>query len=519
MNMYRSLLKISVMLLLVGNFISFGMIVRYKNQEDKKQLQASVKQEPIYPMTVDEVLKLVEEDKKLKSKMTVVPKVSKSLKDSDEEYLRDLFGCVKVREGLDSEQRPLFENLMVAIAKKDYNDLSRSLLGLKQSLQFSTVPPNIRSFLSYQMYFRSTKDRNSFELVSQVDPFTTHDLVLEMGLGRSFTLLDNMTEDFFFDQENIKIYKKNGGMTIEEVGRRNLEILYKNQDPQFVLNFLRSHYVPVIVVDMSPVFIEEDRIIDLLIVSPYKKFFYANPEVQFIGNEKEIEELGNRRFDSAHNEFFQKRLKLNPKMRLKLRVIPEFSIYNFKSPLMNATLFGDDEDVSKELENSSEHRDVCMSISEHIDVSISIMASISSPHKKNNALECLLLKLNLLRQQEGIARDEVVALSYELLSCAANNKEAFELISQIDPCKCNTLKWKFQHEPETQTRTNLDRMIKDKNFDQDNMRVYRDNGGMTTEELHKMDSIGDILKKLPRRDITLTDDEEIHVRRFANLSF
>ena len=68
------------MLLLVGNSISFGMIVRYKNQEDKKQLQASVKQEPIYPMTVDEVLKLVEEDKKLKSKMTVVPKVSKSLK-------------------------------------------------------------------------------------------------------------------------------------------------------------------------------------------------------------------------------------------------------------------------------------------------------------------------------------------------------------------------------------------------------------------------------------------------------
>jgi hypothetical protein len=495
--MHRFVLKISVMLLLVSSPISFGMII---NQDNKKQLQeTSVRQEPIYPMTVDEVLKLVEEDKKLKSNVTIVPKVSLALKTSDRKYLKHLFARVEENQYLDSKQRPLFKDVMVAIVKKDYNGLSQSLLGLKQSLQ-TIASPNVRFALSYEMCSRAAKDQNSFELVAQVDPFATNDLVLEIRReGRHVTLLDKLIADPSFPQKNIKIYKDNGGITTEEHGRHNLEILYKNQDPQFVLNFLRSHYVPVILIAMSPIFIEKGKKNELCIVSPYKKAFYANPDVQFIGNEKEIEELEKQKFDSAQRAFSNKRRKQNP-------VDANFKANFFKSPLMNAALFGNDEDVSKELENGPKH----------IDIVRSIIASIGSPNKKNNALECLLLRLKLLRQQGDVSMD---AFSYLLLSLAANNKEAFELISHIDPYKCNMLRWKYSDESEGQLRTNLDRMMKDKNFSSENIRVFREHYGMTSEDLHEMNIIDDILKKLPQRNIALTADEEIHLRRFENLSF
>jgi hypothetical protein len=496
--MYQSILKISVMLLLVGNSISFGMIIT--NQDNKKQLQkTSVGQEPIYPMTIDEVLKLVEEDKKLKLNMIIVPKVSLALNNSDKEYLRGLFASVEVMQDIDSKQRPLFKNVMIAMAKKDYDNLSQSLLDLKQSMQ-AIASPKLRLSLSYEMYSRATRDRNSFELVTKADPFAANNLLVEnRAAGRHLTLLDKMIEDPTFHHKNIKIYKDNGGITAEEHGRLNLETLYKNQDPQFVLNFLRSHYVPVILIAMTPVFIEEDKTIEFLIVSPYRKNFYTNPDMQFINNEKEIEELGKKRLDSARRAFFDKRLKQNP-------VEAKFKGTGFKDPLMNAALFGNDEDVAKELENDPKH----------LDIVRSIIASIGSPNKKNNALECLLLQLKLLRQQGNVSMD---AFSYLFLSLSTNNKEAFELISHIDPYKCNMVKWRYSNESEGQSRTNLDRMIKDKNFSSENIRVFREHYGMTTEELHNVSSIGDILKELPQRNIELTPDEEIHMRRLSKLSF
>jgi hypothetical protein len=176
---------------------------------------------------------------------------------------------------------------------------------------------------------------------------------------------------------------------------------------------------------------------------------------------------------------------------------------------MQATLFGNDEDVAKELANDTDHLDICRSI----------MASVCSSNKKNNACECLLLQLKLLRQQGHISLGERLILSYRLLSVAANNKEAFELISNIDPYKCNMLRWRYPHESEVQACTSLDRMIKDKNFSLENIRVFRENYGMTTEELHKMNTIDDILNQLPQRNIALTADEEVHMRRLNNLSF
>jgi hypothetical protein len=121
-------------------------------------------------------------------------------------------------------------------------------------------------------------------LVAQTDPFTANNLVVEIRLeDRHVTLLDKLIADpnfHYFYQKKIKIYKDNGGITTEEHGRHNLEVLYKNQDnPQFVSEFLLSHYVPVILIPMSPVFIEKGKTIEYCIVSPYQKSFYANPDM------------------------------------------------------------------------------------------------------------------------------------------------------------------------------------------------------------------------------------------------
>lgn len=512
-NMYQSIVKTSVMLLLIGNSISFGMIIRYKNEEDKKRLPGSVKRvlnrkyPTAYPMTVDEVLRMVEEeDKKLKPNVTTVPKVLPPLKDSDKTCLKDLFDSVEVSKGLDFKQRPLFKKFMLAIAQKDYNNLSDSLLKLKQSL-FTLVSLNTRFSLSYKMYSWAAKDRHCFELVAKSDPFTADALLTNHTDGRRITLLDLMIEDQRFNQRNIETYKQNGGLTAEEIGKNNLRALYKSQDPEFVLQCLVSDaYLPVLFVDNSPIFIENNQKFEFYVVNPYEKSFYTNSDMQWINNKRQIVEIGTEQLEKHLTFALRKKVQQSKKTG---PIISYYWVSNITSPLFYAVLFGDDNDVLAQLNNSLDYAGVYMAA----------RVAISSPSKHNNALELVLQKLQSLAQ-EGNCAD-----SYNLLLLAAKNKNAFELVSKMNCYHMNWEKWRFSSESETDNKTNLDRMIRDnKNFDMEHIKIFRSYGGMTSKEVDQYNELDKTFKNLSNRqtaiDVGLSYDEQVLLKnRFNSLSF
>jgi hypothetical protein len=331
---------------------------------------------------------------------------------------------------------------------------------------------------------------------------------------------------------------------IEEQGKRNIARLYKNQDPEFVSKFLLSHYVPVMLIETTPACTGKD--FEYYSVDPYKKAFYSDPDKQFVGKEREIAELGAQRL-------IEEQLILEQKVYDQQKKPNQFYHKGcLNVPLIIATLFGDDNDV---LEKLNDIKDQAKKHDDNTNIAVAgalvhdaIIASMSYSHIQNNGLELLVDELKALRQKiekrsnKSFIEKSIVEIesfwnirnnpefigprsSYLLLSLAAKNRDAFELLSYKDPYKTNMVLWIDDESrakrlygqidsvpysrvicvdnPGDKSRTNLDRMLEDKNFDQDNIGVFFDNGGMTTHEIGGMIVVDDILKNLwwPRPEI------------------
>ena len=240
------------------------------------------------------------------------------------------------------------------------------------------------------------------------------------------------------------------------------------------------------------------------LIDPYERSFYSNPNKQFIGKEKEIEERGLERFKEALLE----------------KGLSELPIEDcINRPLVKATLFGNDEDIVEAWVNIISGNDTGVNDIKCVEryLYASIVASICYCSKQNNGLEFLLARMKDVRETIkafneigfGFALGSNVEnrgpLSYCLLSLAAQNREAFELLSHEDPFNTNQAPWKFFSDK--QYLTNLERMFDNRNFDQENIRVYMDNGGMTSKEIEFGDIVERVLENLSTRNIQMTLDE------------
>ncbi len=323
------------------------------------------------------------------------------------------------------------------------------------------------------------------------------------------------------------IYEKEKEMVkalpLEEQGLYNLEKLYKNRhNPKFVQKFLSNegNYVPVVLVH-NAVNVNPEKGIELGFfgVNPYHESFYHpyhppffNPYGTsfFSDSHEKISTIGKERFRKA---FKQKRINC---------IYKNPSVYeityddNKNYPLVMASLFGNDEDIQKELKSNPSRQ-----ATHH-----AALAFINYPNKNNNALELLLPKI----KQEGkqlfgdsiqFDKEARVILSYALLGASADNKEIFEFIAQKDPYNANRIKaydplCYFDHKK----RTTLDLMIShEKYFGEENIQTFIDNGGCTAKTLKKMKYIGNIIEHLPNRRYSMTPEERMASDHFDRLTY
>ena len=228
-------------------------------------------------------------------------------------------------------------------------------------------------------------------------------------------------------------------LSLEEQGQYNLEKLYRNRHKlEFVQKFLsdKDNYVPVMLVH-NVVNVNPEKVIELdfFIVDSYHASFYdPYRESFFSGSNEKIRKIGGERFRKALKKKRINCINKNP------------SVYkitcssNGNHPLVTASLFGNDEDVQKELRsNSSDPRSNPNGEAMHS----AVLASINYPNKKNNALELLLAKIKQTPLDVDIAIDEKdarIALSYQLLGASADNKKVFKLIARKDPYNANMIK-------------------------------------------------------------------------------
>jgi hypothetical protein len=317
-------------------------------------------------------------------------------------------------------------------------------------------------------------------------------------------------------------------LPLEEQGQHNLEKLYKNRHkPEFVQKFLsdEDNYVPVVLVrNMFHVNLQKGIKLQFFGVNPYHESFYY-PYHGLISSEyhEKISKIGEER---SRKSLKQKRINCIHKNPSVYKVIHD---YNRNYSLVMASLFGNDEDIQKELKSNP--NDEIMHYA--------VLASINYPNKKNNALGLLLPKIKQKGKQELLANDikndkeARVILSYKLLGASIDNKEIFELIAQKDPYNANMIEidnpFSIQiYDPvsgdvymdDYKKYTTLDLMIKDKKyFGEENVQTFVDNGGYTAKTLERMKYIGNIIEHLPNRRYSMTPRERMESDHFDRLTY
>ncbi|HLW72774.1 MAG TPA: hypothetical protein VKR54_01880 [Candidatus Babeliales bacterium] len=270
-------------------------------------------------------------------------------------------------------------------------------------------------------------------------------------------LIDYLDNPIVFGQTD----KENHGL-VKQQGWRNIRLAYQNKDP----NFFLSHYVPVLYVDRS----RSRNRLNGLFISPYRILFDAQLDQQ--GYRKKIVELEKKRVDYAIEE--QER-------RLSCTYLSYAGWIFIHDCLVRVTLFGSDEDISKELSRK---------IYGNYHIAPAIQACIKYPNKTNNAL-ALLSSAITVEHFDDIWKGESF---YELLLLAdkLKNKDAFAFLAFNDPYKEKNLIWGqlvddewLLFDGDRITGTNLDHMLREGNFDQENIKIYIKHGGKTMQEIRE----------------------------------
>ena len=302
----------------------------------------------------------------------------------------------------------------------------------------------------------------------EVDNFMNSRLLTTLFLfyGTSFGMIIPYKET----KEILKTY----ALSKEEQDFCALEAIYKNQnDPQFVVDFLKNHKPAVVLLSLP-----RDNNNRYCALNPYDTLFYKEPDKQFLDKDPEIIERGNRYLKRA---LIQKRLK--EKVNIE--------DYATADPLVNTFIFGDRKEVSKLLkEIDNEDSDGNNSLW-YLLLDDMIVACGDCPRPKNDTIELLLSKIQqkVNAGQWDIENVPVVLNSRDLLYSTAQNKELFSLYDYLT--------------------TNLEWMMKEKNhFDQEHIDIFlRDGSGMTVAEVQYMEQVERILNN------HLTD-QEAHERIF-----
>lgn len=267
----------------------------------------------------------------------------------------------------------------------------------------------------------------------------------------------------FIDKER----KELEALPPEEQTRHNLETietLYTNQNnPSFVLKKLRTSYVPIVLLDAHAPRDDNNKK-DYFVINPYTSSFYSNfcCGSYVVANTFKLHE---------------QRLNEVEKTLEKQNVIVG-NLFSC-SGLKNSALFGTDQNIIQEINNDRE------------DPFLSIVVAIHYPNEKNNALEllCLEIKKEAKYIESG---QELWYSAYSLLRTSATNKAAFKVIACKDPYNINRALWKNGDYKTTM----LEYMLTDKKFDEENIRIFIEDGfGMTTQEVEMMHHVGRILNK------------------------
>src|SRR5579863_714709 len=268
-------------------------------------------------------------------------------------------------------------------------------------------------------------------------------------------LIDCLDNPIVFGQTD-----KENHELVKHQGWRNICLAYEKKDP----NFFLSHYVPVLYVDRS----RSRDTLDGFFLSPYKILSDAQLKQQGYG--QKIFELELKRVNYVVEEL-ERRLSCSYFSRREWLFINDC--------LVRVTLFGSDEDISKEL---------IWKIYGNYHITQAVQACIKYPNKTNNALALLLSAINT---EADFERGKFF---YKLLFLAdkLKNRQAFTFLSINDPYNEKNLIWwqlsKYAMRCFVDGRiagTNLDHMLREGNFDQENIETYIKYGGKTMQEIRE----------------------------------
>jgi hypothetical protein len=281
-------------------------------------------------------------------------------------------------------------------------------------------------------------------------------------------VINHLDNPITFGQTN-----KQNHTLVKELGMHNVCLAYKKKDP----NFFLSHYVPVLFLDTSPL----RRELYGIFISPYHIISKSESAQQLI--DKKIVELGNKRLEQAYEQ--QKNYGGN-----------SFGVFGFSkhsclidSLIFLAVLFENNENMfQRKSWFKIGNNDITVQLRGNTNITRAIRACIQ--YRKNNALELLLSAIDTECHGDNIRKGESF---YELLLLAdkTKNKEAFAFLAAKDPYNERNLIWKHLINENTSlcdpnpliSGTNLDHMIREGNFDQENIEIYIKHGGKTVQEL------------------------------------
>ncbi|HLW72775.1 MAG TPA: hypothetical protein VKR54_01885 [Candidatus Babeliales bacterium] len=305
-------------------------------------------------------------------------------------------------------------------------------------------------------------------------------------------LIDYLDNPIVFGQTD----KENHGL-VKHQGLRNICLAYEKKDP----NFFLSHYVPVLCIDRSR---SRDRWKGFFI-SPYKILFDAGLDRQ--GDGKKIVELEKKRVDYTIEKWVEEQGLSSSHLDYTGWILED-------DHLVRVALFGSDEDISKELNRKISTggpmpmflKPTFLKLHGNRSIIQAIQACIKYPNKTNNALSLLLSTINteayfdtLLSAIDTEAHWDDIRKGesfYELLLLAdkLKNKEAFALLVSNDPYNVKNLIWEKLSEfamrrcygdGEKIAGTNLDHMLREGNFDQENIATYIKHGGKTMKKIRE----------------------------------
>jgi len=264
----------------------------------------------------------------------------------------------------------------------------------------------------------------------------------------------------------------------EKQGWRNLKQVYENADNlEFVKNFLlnEENHVPIIFINQSPIITQEHM--RAIVINPYT---LLSSEDSLPFQERRTKSY-NQAYYNAIEKIKQKKFELLGLDAEKTPVKNWFSTrYSNDWRIMKAVFFGTKDDVVHALDDNVKNN--CTRKVIKYDLQAAITASIDCSHVKKDILELLLWEKKKFHTYTKFTK-KAGKKAFELLAIAAKNKSSFNLVVAIDPYNQHNKAYFFDDEQESKTL--LDCMYENDNFDAEHIKIMRDNGALRKIENKK----------------------------------